>query len=190
MKKLFKLLLITCISGIYLTSCNDDDQPYYSATMSTYFVTDLKGITSLNSQIMLDTFNTAALLNPANNADYWYYRYGVREVQVTGVSMKITSTNDDFDVINGTLSFYEIGLDTVVVNKTNNTPITQWTMNNTNFKLGQTVIFNNSNNQYEDIANLLYNFDPFGITFEGSTNNNNIQFNCQLLITAKVWINY
>ena len=147
MKKLFKLLLITCISGIYLTSCNDDDQPYYSATMSTYFVTDLKGITSLHSQIMLDTFNTAALLNPANNADYWYYRYGVREVQVTGVSMKITSTNDDFDVINGTLSFYEIGLDTVVVNKTNNTPITQWTMNNTNFKLGQTVIFNNSNNQ-------------------------------------------
>ncbi len=173
---------------MFITSCKENKQPYYSATMTAYFGTDLKGITSFNSQIMMDTFNTAALLNPANNADYWYYRYGISDVEVTGVTMKITSNNADFDVVNGTLSFYEIGLDTVVVNKSKDFPITQWTMNNTDFKLGQTVIFKNSDNQYENIADLLYDFEPFGIAFEGTTSNSNIQFTCQFLITAKVWI--
>lgn len=190
MKKLFGLLLITYISGMFITSCKEDDKPFYSAVMSANFVTDLKGMTSFDPQLMMDTFNTAALLNPASNPDYWYYRYGVDKVKVTSVTMKITSNNDDLDVVNGKLSFFELGNDTIVVSKGENIPDTQWTISDTPFKLGQTVVFKNSNHQYENIADMLYNLKPFGVAFEGTTEDSNIQFECQLLITTEVWIYY
>jgi hypothetical protein len=181
MKTFVKIFFCFFAFGFAFTACDDDNDDGWSTVFISNYSTTFDVTTSSDTSTNDGTFYVSNNINPRSDRNYWYYRYYITQSQVQSITAKVTYANyANITIDSCTLTFYSYDNDTIIVR--GRASEASWALGNETFTQGTNINFTNSNGQFAKIENLFLSYQPFGIKFEGSTSENNAEFDVQLQI--------
>lgn len=120
------------------------------------------------------TFFSTNTLNPLDNEDIAPYLENINNIDVTGITGRVSELTADVNLSNVTL----------VVNTAVNS--TQWTFANLPLTNGMVIPFDNTGGQWTKINQILNEQGPLMVTLTGTADKENVTFNIEVKFQSEV----